>query len=890
MTRNDAAAITALLLSLACATAGADGGLRFSALSPLPPAPGNDVQPGVAGPFVGAHNGTLIVAGGANFPEKLPWRGGKKVWHDEIYVLIEDAAGAPAWRTGWQLERPLAYGAAVSTKEGVICIGGCDADRCYRDVFLLRWNPDAEAVTRKPLAPLPRPLAFAAAGLAGTTVFVAGGQESMRDAVATTDFFAFDSAANRWREPPSWPGPPRILPAAAAQHDGTTDCFYLFGGRHIAPERPTAILTDAWVYRPDRRAWESLGEVRPEGAAAPLSVMAAPALPAGTASILVFGGARGKLLVRLDELDRRIASAAGAEKETLAAEKNRILENHPGFSRDVLAFNTVTRTWTRIGTVPGPAPVTTIAARWRGRIVIPSGEIRPGVRTSAVRAAAPPAPPPFGVLNYTVLGIYLAALVAMGFYFSRREKTTDDFFRAGRRIPWWAAGISIFGTQLSAITFIAIPAKTYATDWRYFMFNMAIIMVAPVVVFLFLPFYRRLNVTTAYEYLEKRFNLVARLAGSAMFVLLQFGRIGVVLFIPSIVLSVVTGIDVRVCIVLMGGLSILYTVLGGIEAVIWTDVMQVVVLVGGAILATAVMLLGLDEGPAASLAAAGAAGKLHTFDCALDLRSPTLWTVVLGGAAASLISYGTDQAVVQRYLTTRDERQAARGIWTNAVLTVPASLLFFFVGTALFLFYRDNPGAANPALEPADAIFPWFIVTELRPGVAGMVIAAIFAASMSSLDSSMNSVAAAVTTDWFRRFRGGATERSALAVARWATVLIGAAGTVFALVMASWEFTSLWDQFNRLLGLFAGGLGGLFLLGMLTRRANGIGAIAGLAASGAVQYLVKAHTAVHLLLYTLTGMASCLAVGYAVSLLSGGGGKPLAGLTVYTQQQRKDQR
>ena len=159
----------------------------------------------------------------------------------------------------------------------------------------------------------------------------------------------------------------------------------------------------------------------------------------------------------------------------------------------------------------------------------------------------------------------------MGYFFSRRQKNTNDYFKGGGRIPWWAAGMSIFGTALSAITFMAIPAKTFATDWSYFMLNMTIILVAPIIVFLFIPFYRKLNVTTAYEYLEVRFNLAVRLIGSFSFILFQIGRMGVVLFLPSIALNVVTGIDIFVCIALMGFVSLVYTMMGGIEAVIWTD-------------------------------------------------------------------------------------------------------------------------------------------------------------------------------------------------------------------------------------------------------------------------------------------------------------------------------
>ena len=232
--------------------------------------------------------------------------------------------------------------------------------------------------------------------------------------------------------------------------------------------------------------------------------------------------------------------------------------------------------------------MTTPAVWWRRRPgACPAARSRPGVRTPSGCAAAPRSRPrpAFGAVNYTVLVVYLLVLAGMGVYFARREKTTEDFFLGGRRVPWWAAGISIFGTQLSAITFMAIPAKSFATDWVYFLVNLGIVLMAPVVVFAYLPFFRRLNVTTAYEYLEHRFNLPIRLFGAASFVVFQLGRMGIVLLLPALALAAVTGMDVRACIVVMGVLCTLYTVLGGIEAVIWTDVLQVVVLFGGALVA-----------------------------------------------------------------------------------------------------------------------------------------------------------------------------------------------------------------------------------------------------------------------------------------------------------------
>jgi Na+/proline symporter len=237
---------------------------------------------------------------------------------------------------------------------------------------------------------------------------------------------------------------------------------------------------------------------------------------------------------------------------------------------------------------------------------------------------------------------------------------------------------------------------------------------------------------------------------------------------------------------------------------------------------------------------------------------------------------------MQRYLTTKDERAAARGIWTNGILCVPASLLFFGLGTALFSFYKTYPGDLSPTLNNGDAVLPWFITTQLPQGVAGLLIAAIFAASMSSLDSSMNSVSAAFTTDFYRRFKPNADDHTCLKLARWITVLVGTAGTLFALMMTRWDIKSLWDQLSIFIGLFTGGLGGLFLLGIFSRRAHGAGAVTGLVLSGAVQYAVKEYTSVHFLLYTFTGVVSCILIGYMASVIIPGRRTPVEGLTLHT--------
>jgi len=485
----------------------------------------------------------------------------------------------------------------------------------------------------------------------------------------------------------------------------------------------------------------------------------------------------------------------------------------------------------------------------------------------------------FGWVNSIVLFAYFIVLIGVGYFVSKKQKNTNDYFKGGGRIPWWAAGLSLFGTALSAITFMAIPAKTYATNWSYFLFNMSIFLVAPLIILLFIPFYRKLDVTSAYEYLEKRFSLIIRLLGSISFILFQIGRMGVILLLPSLALNVVTGMDVYLCIVLMGIISLGYTLMGGIEAVIWTDVIQVVILLAGALAALFLMVGAIDGGFSSVYRIAVDNHKFNILDLRLTLQEPTVWVMLIGGLFTNLTMYGTDQTMVQRYLTTKSEKRARHSVWTNAWLSIPATILFFSIGTSLFVFYQQYPELNNSALANIDSIFPWYIASQLPNGLSGLLIAGIFAAAMSSLSSSMNSAATAYSTDIHFRF-GWGKKISELRTARNATLIIGLAGTLFALFMATREVHSLWDEFNKILGLIIGSLGGLFLLGMITRRGNTSGAIIGIVTSMIVQVIVSHNGYVHLLLYSSTGFISCFIVGWIASLFFKQD-KSIGGLTIY---------
>lgn len=845
----------------------------FDPLPELPANTGYDAQPGLAGPYTGTDHDALILAGGANFPEALPWEGGQKVYYDEIFVLTREPEGGYEWQLMEErLPRAAGYGGAVSTSRGLFCFGGNTESEVLKSTYYLTYHPEQKAIQRTPGPDLPRPLTNFAFARVDGYLYVAGGVHEpggpATDVFWRLDLDAPDPAGAEWEILESWPGAPRAFAVGVGQSNGVQNCFYLFSGRNVQPGEAIAVLHDGFVYNPALERWQQIGTD------SSFPVMAGTAFPVGTNGIVFSSGADGRQMLKENQLKNTIDQfSASADGQNLEIARQHLLDHlnqHPGFGNKLRLYHTVTGRMEEMGELPGTGQVTTTAVRWGEDVILPSGEVKPGVRTPEILRISidREAGQSLSALDYGVIALYLLILGGMGFFFSKRQKNTNDYFKGGGRIPWWAAGISIFGTALSAITFMAVPAKTFATDWSYFMLNMTIFLVAPLVVLLFIPFYRRLDLTTAYEYLEKRFNLSVRLLGSASFILYQIGRMGVVLFLPSIALNVVTGINIFACIGVMGMISLVYTMMGGIEAVIWTDVVQVIVLLGGALLSLGLIMMKVDGGFAGIIQTGIQDHKFNLIDLEFSLKQPTFWVILVGGMFANITTYGTDQTMVQRYLTTRSVKAANQSVWTNALLTIPATLIFFFLGTALYAFFQTYPGELNPTFENNDAIFPWYIVSQLPAGISGLLIAGIFAAAMSSISSSMNSAATAYSTDFHFRFewtRGA----DRLRIARTATLIVGLAGTIFALLMATWDIKSLWDEFQRVLGLIIGGLGGVFLLGILSKRATGQGALVGIACSVGIQILVAWYEPVHLMLYSATGVLSCYVCGWLASRFLG---------------------
>ena len=450
----------------------------------------------------------------------------------------------------------------------------------------------------------------------------------------------------------------------------------------------------------------------------------------------------------------------------------------------------------------------------------------------------------------------------------RKKKSADDYFKGGGRIPWWAAGMSIFAAMFSSISFLALPALAYMSDWRYWIRCLPFLLLPPLVIGCYLPLFRKLNLTCAYEYLELRFNLACRLFASLAFNIFMVARVAVVAYLPALAVAAATGADVNACIVVVSVLTILYCAFGGIEAVIWSDVVQCVVLFGGALLVLALLVAGTDGGLAGAFRIADRAGKLKLFDFAFDLSRPVFWVALVSGFVEYFISYTSDQCVIQRYMTTKDTRAAGRGVWLTVPLSVVSGVIFFGIGTALYTFYRSQPEQLAVTMPKADSILPVFITNGLPAGFSGLVLAGLFAATITTLAANLNSSATAITNDFFVRLRKGMTDRQQVKTAQLLTLLVGVAGMTGALVLANTDIRSAFDQFVKLIGILTSGIACLFMLGIFTRRVGATAALAGLAANYVVCIGLDQAKLVwkpHLLLYGAIGIVTCLVTALAVS-------------------------
>jgi solute:Na+ symporter, SSS family len=474
----------------------------------------------------------------------------------------------------------------------------------------------------------------------------------------------------------------------------------------------------------------------------------------------------------------------------------------------------------------------------------------------------------FTNLDWAVVGVYFMATMSIGFYFHHRSRSTEGFTAANRTLPGWVCGLSIFATYVSSISFLALPGKAFVDNWNPFVFSLSIPLATWIGVRWFVPYYRLSGEVSAYALLERRFGTWARVYASVCYLLTQVARMGVIMYLMALPLAVIFGWDIRVLIVVTGICVTVYSFVGGIVAVIWTDAIQAVVLFVGAVACLIVMMTRMPGGPVEVLRMGWQNDKFSLGSFGPSLSEATVWVVLIYGLFINLQNFGIDQSFVQRYIASSSDREARKSLWLGGLLYLPVSALFFLLGTSLFAFYTSRsgelsevrqivarqqvsqqtaspiPATQNKRLSPempraapgftgeaeitlddiGDQVFPHFIAKHLPPGATGLLVAAIFAAAMSSVSTSLNSSATLVLRDYYQRFLNpAATERQSMAVLYAATIAWGALGTGMALFLVQVTESAL-DMWWTLASIFSGGMLGLFLLGILSRAVTSVAA------------------------------------------------------------------
>ena len=451
-------------------------------------------------------------------------------------------------------------------------------------------------------------------------------------------------------------------------------------------------------------------------------------------------------------------------------------------------------------------------------------------------------------LDIAVLCGYLLGVLGMGFYFARRNVDTEEYFVGGRRFGGFVIGLSMVGTAISSITFLSMPADSFKTYWLRFLPYAMVPAAALISIYFFIPFFRRRGVLTAYEYLESRFGPSIRVYGAATYIVAQVLRTSLVLYLVALLLHQLTDLDVGRCIWLAGAFVALYTILGGIDAVIWTDVVQTVVLVSGSLFCLGTIVTALPGGLEQIFSVAAEHHKFSLASVVDGQRVPISWGLDLGAKTVPLMlmmsltyfmtEYATAQHFVQRYCAARSTREARKAMLYSVLIGMPTWLFYMFLGTSLFVFFQVFPVPAAEEMlsgvQRAEGIVPLFILNYLPPGVAGLVIAAALAAAMSSLDSSINAVAAVGIVDVYQRHVArDRSDRHYLRAAQLLAALASLLMVIGANLLLHADGPTLQDISIRLTSLLGGGLLGIYLLGFLTNRGDARSIWCGIACTAA---------------------------------------------------------
>ncbi|GAB5475386.1 MAG: sodium:solute symporter [Maribacter sp.] len=410
-----------------------------------------------------------------------------------------------------------------------------------------------------------------------------------------------------------------------------------------------------------------------------------------------------------------------------------------------------------------------------------------------------------------IIAAYALILLGIGVYFFRRSKTSEHFMIAGQSIPSWAAGIAVMSTYTSSISYIAVPGKAFDDNWHPLIFALTAIPVTWFVTKYVIPHYRKHKIISVYSYLEERIGGWGRIYAAFSFLLFMVGRVAVILYLSSLLLSSFVTTDIGSIIILVGTITVIYTLMGGMEAVIWTDVMQSIIMIGGIFFVSYVLIEEVFAQPAYLIQSAFEHKKFSLGSSDFSFTNRTIWVMVIYGLTENIRNLVADQNYTQKYSSVGTEKEAKQSVWIAMLIYLPLTAIFLFIGTALFSFYGGDAHFLSESVTKGDQVFPFFISTELPVGVKGLMIAAIMAASMSTIDSALNSSATVFYIDFYKQFfQGKRYSIKSLTILRGSTIIWGVLGICFALLMINAK--SALDVWWQISGIFGGGILGLFLL------------------------------------------------------------------------------
>lgn len=447
----------------------------------------------------------------------------------------------------------------------------------------------------------------------------------------------------------------------------------------------------------------------------------------------------------------------------------------------------------------------------------------------------------FTWIDMTILIIYLAAVLLVGLAFSKKEMKGKEFFKGDGTIPWWVTSVSIFATLLSPISFLSLAGNSYGGTWILWFAQLGMLVAIPITIHFFLPLYSRMGIDTAYQYLENRFDSKGlRILGAVMFIIYQVGRMSIIMYLPSMVLAKLTNIPITVLIIAMGIIAIIYSYTGGLKAVLWTDFIQGSILIIGVSFVLIFLLFQIKGGIGEvwnTLASGKFLADTETWFDPVFIRN-SVFIIILGAGLNTCSSYVSSQDIVQRFTTTTDIRKLTKMTLGNGVLSIFIATVFYLIGTSLFVFYNQNPTLAENVAQ--DQILAYYIAYELPVGITGILLAAIYAASQSTLSTGLNSVA----TSWVLDVQALVSKKELsmkrqTRIAQYVSLGVGVLSIVVALILANGEIKSAYEWFNAFMGLVLGVLGGTFALGAFTKHTTKNSAYAAFIVAAALIILIK---------------------------------------------------